>query len=328
MISLKDSYWQPIHREIQNFLWLQIFDPLFTLLSIKKPFQNAQTSRLQEAISEGRVFYHDGVFTGTFDIRTSKELSEFATYNPRSHSWVGAAPPEIVAEQARVAFENKRINDRIRELLPKFDASFEQAVKALGFPIMHVIDSLNGDIQGSLQSLAILPELTEEAKKNLAEFYNDKQRFNIEKWFPEQIDRLRQTIETNVKAGYNRDELERLISQEWEVSANKARFLARQETSIFVSTFRDQRYQSAGVEEYVWMSSHDSRCREANKYGGPAHGPGGPLHGHVFRFDSPPASGTHGEHENPGIPFGCRCIAKPILKQKLGFGLTYLKTEA
>ena len=104
-----------------------------------------------------------------------------------------------------------------------------------------------------------------------------------------------------------------MIRQEWEVSANKAKFLARQETSLFISKIRDERYQSAGVEEYIWMSSGDARCREANKYGGPSHGPGGPLHGKRFRFDNPPASGTHGEHENPGIPFGCRCVARPVL---------------
>ena len=46
LIHLKDSYWQPIHREIQNFLWSNLFDELFTVLAIKKPFQNAKVSHL------------------------------------------------------------------------------------------------------------------------------------------------------------------------------------------------------------------------------------------------------------------------------------------
>lgn len=313
VIRLQDSYWQPIHREIQNFLWLQFFNPIFDILAIKKPFENARLDSLQTAMTEGRVFYDNGVFSGKFDIRTSKELSEFATFNPRSGTWVGLPPPEIVATAAKIKLEAQKINERIAALLPKFDANFEAAIKNLAFPILHVIDAMNDGLQQSLGSLAILPELTPDAYRNLIETYNDHQRFNIQNWAPEQIDRLRNVIEQNVKAGYNRQELERSIAEEWEVSANKARFLARQETSIFVSTFRDERYQSAGVEEYIWMSSNDARCREANKYGGPAHGPGGPLHGHKFRFDDPPASGTHGEHENPGIPFGCRCIARPVL---------------
>lgn len=313
MIKLQESYWQPIHIEIQNFFWMQFFDPIFNILDIKKPFQNAGYSALQEAIKEERVFYANGVFTGEFNIRISRELSQFATFNPRSRSWVGMPPPEIMATAARVKFEAKAINDRIASLIPKLDANIDQAIQNLAFPIAHTIDSMEGVIIGSLQSLGMVPELTEDAKRNLIEFYNDRQKLNIENWQPEQIDRLRGVIEQNVLNGYNRSELENLIKQEWDVSANKARFLARQETSLFVSKFRDERYQSAGVQEYIWLSSHDARCRESNKYGGPSHGPGGPLHGKKFRFDSPPVSGTKGERQNPGVPFGCRCIAKPVL---------------
>lgn len=313
MIRLQESYWSPIRQEIQTFLWVQFFNPIFDILNIRKPFENAQVSFLQAAIRDGKVFYDNGVFRGAFDIRTSRELSQFAKFDYHSKTWIGLPSPKIMATAARVKFEAQAVNQKIASLLPKFQANFEHAIKALSFPIMHVIDNVNGVIQGSLQSLAVLPELTDDAKRNLAEFYNDQQKLNIVNWQPEQITRLRQVIEQNVKAGYNIRELEDLIKQEWEVSANKAKFLARQETSLFVSRFRDERYQSAGVEEYIWMSSNDARCREENKYGGPAHGPGGPLHGKKFRFDDPPVSGTRGERENPGIPFGCRCIAKPVL---------------
>jgi SPP1 gp7 family putative phage head morphogenesis protein len=315
VIILKESYWQPIQSEIQNFLWLQFFDPIFDILDIKKPFQNSGTpsSYLQSAIKEGRINYQNGVFSGVYDIRSVKELSEFAVFDKRSHTWVGMPPPEIAATAARVKFEAKAINDKISGLLPKFQANFDRVIKTLGFPIWPVINSITGDLQNSLNDMAVLPELTPDAYKKLIDFYNDQQRLNIVNWQPEQMTRLRQVIEQNVKSGYNLKELENLIKQEWDVSANKAKFLARQETSLFVSRFRDERYQSAGVEEYIWFSSNDARCRDANKYGGPSHGPGGPLHGKKFRFDSPPASGTHGEHQNPGIPFGCRCIAKPVL---------------
>lgn len=317
MIRLQDSYWQPIHAEIQNFLWTELFDPIFNILAIRKPFQNAYLGNLEQAIADGRVHYGNGVFSapdGRFGIKVLRELSEFATYERYSRTWIGLPPPPIIATAARVKFESQRINERVAEVLPKFEANFEEALKGLTFPIVHVISAMNEGLQQSLGTLAILPELTPEAYANLIGFYHDQQRLNIQNWEPEQISRLRNVIEANVKAGYNRQELETMIRQEWEVSANKARFLARQETSLFVSRFRDERYQSAGIEEYIWMSSGDSRCRGANKHGGPAHGPGGPLHGHKFRFDDPPVSGTRGERENPGVPFGCRCIARPVLK--------------
>jgi len=316
MLRLKDSYWLPIHQELQNFIWLNLFDPIFNILEIKKPFQNARVTALVQAIEEGRINYDNGVFSGVFDIRTSRELSEFATFSPVGKTWVGMPPPEIAAAALKIKAAAQAMNEKVARLLPQFDARVTQAIKALRFPVNPLIQVLAGDAAESIRGLAVMPDYTPGAVARLADEYNDAQRFNVQNWFPEEIQRLRDAIEKNVTGGYNIRELEALISSEWEVSQNKARFLARQETSLFVSKIRDERYQSAGIVEYIWMSSNDARCREANKYGGPAHGPGGPLHGKKFRFDDPPVSGTRGERENPGVPFGCRCIARPVLPSR------------
>jgi SPP1 gp7 family putative phage head morphogenesis protein len=316
MIQLKDVYWRPVEAQIQALWWDHVFGPMFSVLDMAKPFKNANVSALLDAMDRGAIFYDSGVFSGAFDARTSKELSQFATFDGRSRTWLGMPPPQVIAEAARIKFESKRLNERIATMVPKFQDAVDQALKDIAFPMNTVIVDLARQAQVDMVDLSVMPELTEEAAARLAQNYNESQVLNIKDWSPEQTERLRAVIERNVRSGYNVNELRALIMAEWGVSSNKARFLARQETSLFVSDFRDERYQSAGVEEYVWFSAHDSRCREANKYGGPAHGPGGPLHGHTFRFDDPPVSGTRSERENPGRPFGCRCIAKPILPKR------------
>jgi uncharacterized protein with gpF-like domain len=52
-----------------------------------------------------------------------------------------------------------------------------------------------------------------------------------------------------------------MIENEWTVSSNKSRFLARQETSLFFSNLQLDRAGRAGVRRYRWSTSHDERVR-------------------------------------------------------------------
>ena len=70
-----------------------------------------------------------------------------------------------------------------------------------------------------------------------------------------------------------------------------------------MSKLREERYRDIGVTRYVWRAVGDSRTRPLHKE----------LDGKVCLFAAPPISGTKGERENPGIPYGCRCIAIGIL---------------
>lgn len=317
MIRLKDSYWAEPEVILRDFLWDTVFRQLFALFDEEDPRRdNIKTTALMSALKSGAIHYQAGVFSGQFNIATSKELSAFAAFDGRSKTWIGFPPTEIITEAQRIKYAARGLNDRISTLLPQFQTRIDKQLKDLAFPMKTVIVDLESAAEVEMTDLSVWPVLTESAMKRLISGYNENQQLNVKNWAPEQVERLRAMVEKNVREGYNVGEMRELLMNEWGVSFNKAKFLARQETSLFVSTFRDERYQSAGVEEYVWLSAHDSRCREANRYGGPAHGPGGPLHGHTFRFDDPPVSGTRGEKENPGVPYGCRCIARPVLPKR------------
>ena len=83
------------------------------------------------------------------------------------------------------------------------------------------------------------------------------------------------------------------------VTENRARLIARDQSSKLNSALTQQRSQNLGVEEYVWRTSGDERVREAHRG----------KNGKVFRWDDPPKDTGH-----PGQDIQCRCVAQPIIK--------------
>ena len=69
------------------------------------------------------------------------------------------------------------------------------------------------------------------------------------------IGEIRAMVATNAKAGYRFDSLVDRIQNRYSVTKNKAEFLAQNETSIYTSKVREQRFGDVGVTEYIWQSS-------------------------------------------------------------------------
>ena len=61
--------------------------------------------------------------------------------------------------------------------------------------------------------------------------------------------------------------------------------------------------RDAGVEEYIWSTSGDSRVRESHKK----------LNGKRFRWDDPPVVDEKtGRRCHPGEDYECRCVALAV----------------
>lgn len=313
MLRLEDKDWAPVDVDLQVKFYDWYFVQIFELLELEKPaLENDIPTALIRAIREGTVTYAQGVFSGTYSAKISKELSQFATFDGRTKQWKGLAPPNVAGVAAVANAHARALNEKIASLIPRMYTRVEEVSSTLSFPIRDAMARWDAIAEKDIANIKVLPEMTQAMQQRLYDAYTNNQQLNIKNWNEDQVTRLREAVERNAKQGYNRLELEDFIRYEWNVTRNKARFLARQESSLFLSTFRDERYMDAGITTYRWSSSHDSRCREANRYGGPAHGPGGPLDGHVFEFGNPPVSGPKGERQAPGVPFGCRCVAVPL----------------
>ncbi len=79
----------------------------------------------------------------------------------------------------------------------------------------------------------------------------------------------------------------------------RAKLIARDQTSKLNSALNQQRQQNLGVEEYIWRTAGDDRTRSNHAS----------KNGKTFRWDSPPKDTGH-----PGQDVQCRCVAQPIIK--------------
>lgn len=110
-------------------------------------------------------------------------------------------------------------------------------------------------------------------------------------------------IETVVFTGTTRSNaagsMIKQIQKIGKVTANRAKLIARDQTSKLNAALTQQRSENLGVEEYIWRTAGDERVRETHRS----------KNGKVFRWDNPPKDTGH-----PGQDIQCRCVAQPIIK--------------
>jgi SPP1 gp7 family putative phage head morphogenesis protein len=148
-------------------------------------------------------------------------------------------------------------------------------------------------------------DLTEQQKQDLVDTYQKNIELYINDWKDEAIERLREKTQANAALGYRSDRLARIVKTEFGVSKNKAKMIARQETSLFVSKYREERYTGAGIKQYIWSTSQDQRVRHDHA----------DLNHKIFSWDEPPiVDQSTGKRGNPGTDFNCRCLALPLIR--------------
>lgn len=93
------------------------------------------------------------------------------------------------------------------------------------------------------------------------------------------------------------------IQETFNISKNKAKLLANDQTSKLCAKLSQFQQQDAGCDEYIWSSSGDARVRDRHR----------DLHGKKFRWDEPPVVDEKtGRRCHPGEDYNCRCIAIPV----------------
>jgi len=306
-VKMTESSYGNIELEIKkyfyDFYWKEILE------SLDDPYYLYNSkSALITAIRQGKIHYDSGIFTGTFNAKISKELSSFAKYDGRSKTWAGIPPSEVSAAAAVSNNKARQLNTKIKELISRIPARVSEAIKSLSYsidtPLLNFSKQAGQDLKSLGISIDMTPELSERLKKN----YTNNQNLNIKNWTDDQIVRLREMIEKNSLTGFNRSELEASIMYEYHVTMTKAKFLARQETSLFMAEVRDERYRDAGITKFRWSATGgktgDGRTRKLHRE----------LHGETFYYSSPPIIDERtGERGFPGQAYGCRCTAIPVL---------------
>ncbi|RTL04666.1 hypothetical protein EKK58_10170 [Candidatus Dependentiae bacterium] len=316
MIKLKpiydfDRYSLPIAKAIFASLDQTIFVPLFEILKDPNVRLNSSNALL-DALRDGRLIYRNGFFLGDLNVALSKGLRAIgAKFNKvrKSYQLEQEFLPIDVKFAIREGNEYQSLKvTKAEEFLKKLEGAKIRKPNVQKH-LEDTVFSLDKQFHATTQKITphdLEIPLDPRFEEELSEAYTQNLDYYIQKWQDEQILRLRTKIHQKVSEGVRAESLLDVIKSERNVTYNKAKFLARQETSLMVSKYREIRYKDIGVNKYIWSTSHDSRVRHDHKE----------LDGKVFSFDNPPVTDDRtGARNNPGEDFNCRCVAIPIVTE-------------
>jgi SPP1 gp7 family putative phage head morphogenesis protein len=125
----------------------------------------------------------------------------------------------------------------------------------------------------------------------------------------ETMTRMENIIQGGYLRGASNTEMGKLIQEAYGVEKDRALFIARDQTSKLNAELTQSQQKDAGVEEYVWDSSGDSRVRPCHRE----------LNGKTISWNDPPEMWYEtkggrvytGRRCHPGEDYQCRCVALP-----------------
>lgn len=127
------------------------------------------------------------------------------------------------------------------------------------------------------------------------------------------LDRVETLVLTNMRAGLRPSAIQQQLQDQFSITKNRAKMIARDQTSKATNGLARKRMQASGIEFFQWIDSSDQRVRTrhrniANKL--TMYGLG------IYRWDDLPLS-DKGEPIAPGDDYQCRCIARPVLRSEV-----------
>ena|SRR6185312_14646044 len=315
--------YEAIEKRLKVYFRRHLYRPIIAMMRLSEGLlRNARRRNpLMDALFAGILSYSNGVFSGKFTADTSKALRELgAQFNSKEGTW---RLPQLPAELRNMVtaseqhFQKKlaEVDQKLSQILPAEIAKKFKCEDLFDRTIWKVDEQFRKNVR----KLAITPHIPPGQRKQIAAEWQNNMELWIKDWTEEEIKNLRKKVRAHVFEGNRQESLSRMIQSSYRVSENKAKFLARQETSLLMAKLKEVRYTSAGIMEYRWGCVHQPHDKSPNQ-----HTPGnvryshGILEGKIFRWDSPPVTTNPGEkvrRNNPGQDYSCRCFARPLLRK-------------
>lgn len=328
LAPIKDKlhYHTPVKDELLWFWWSNIYLPLLEIIkkhsgvAVKTKY-NVRKAALLRALEDSVVTYQDGFFVGQFNAEISKDCRSLgAEWNKTKKAFKIALVllPQDIHNAIRSGEEKlRKLSEEIKAKLKEIDTVQLKAKLNFVDYAQGIVQDLQKQLRKTLASAITVPmEFTPEIEKRLAEGYSAELNSYTDDFSKETIDRLHEVVRENVSEGFRADKLAKVLRSDFDVkSKQKAKFLAKQETSILVSNYREARYTELGLDKYMWSTSKDSAVRPDHK----------DLDGRVFEWDKPPITDkATGSRNNPGKDWGCRMRIHPCNRRnKMMYGYIY-----
>lgn len=321
--QLRQADWAPVARQLDTIYREEVLADVLLVIreaTVQRIHNATGDAALRSALRSGKIQYAAGVFSGNFTAAVSSAIKRLGgRFLKRSGIFKieQARVPAWVIEEAG--------NYRVRAITAHqaIQSQLEQAVQRVQgakyqIDAKETVDRVDSGWRASAAKLKVKPELSAEAKKNLATDYSENLSLSINKWLEKDILALRQDVQQNAEEGYRFDRLIERIQYRAGVGRRKAKFLARQETGLFISNYRSQRFQETGVRRYEWSTSHDARVRPEAALTPLERIHAGNhriLDGQTFTYagKAPAHYMSSGKACNPGEDYNCRCVDIPVL---------------
>lgn len=326
-IIYKDSW----HKQLADYLSVLIktlvFDPLIKdENTIKK---NAKTTLLEDAIIEGTITYKYDYFEGSFNAKINKELISIGAVFKRN-KWIipnSKLPFEI--KQAIQINKNEMIKLRanienrlniIKENVTAFIKNMD--VESLGLKNIseELFNKLNKEFKRTIRNkLAVQPKLDKTGlaqvkdeylitielpiKVDLSRDFKTGIRNSFDNFSQDTVEKLRKGLHELILDGSPRQVVRDYIKSKLKISADRCKFIARQETALLTTAFKKAQYQQYGIDKYIWRTMGDHKVRESHDR----------LDGKVIDWNNPPiVDEKTGRRDHAGNDFNCFIGETPV----------------
>lgn len=307
-----DKDYEAIEKVLRSLFRSELYLPMVKELGEKRNvLKNDSRTKFLEAINSGRIQFNRGTFSGRFSAAISKELKALgARWERKTGTWKlsqSSLPLEvrmaISVSESTFRAKMERVDRKLAQILPEQIADKLKISKLFESTLWKT----DNDFRKSLKQIIITPKLSPEAKKRIADEWQNNMKLWIKDWTQKEIVKLRKDMHDSVFAGNRNAYALKMIKKSYDVSINKAKFLARQETRLLLTKFKQTRYEDAGVQEYKWGISNNSiQGKNAPYIKGQVRHDHGVLAGKVFSWQNPPITDTiTGSRNNPGQDYNC-----------------------
>lgn len=308
-IRAKILYSHALARAVEREIYFLIYKPLLDLLTIPDVRANSPVDVLVRAFEQGKIYYENGFIYGVFNASISKTITELGgKFNKVKKAFkfdLTRLPAQVKAAMAKGKMAEQESVQKVKQ--KAIEMSFDNLnVHDINAIAGRTLDDLHEQFKKvTPEDLGVPVEMSEERQEAIKQDYISNVNLRIKDYADGAIERLRYRVVQEVGRGTRADSLKDILKAEYGMSSNHVKFIARQETSLFVARFRQVRYEEAGINQYRWSTSSDERVRPDHRV----------LDNKIFSWDAPPISNRiTGDRNNPGQDYGCRCVALPIVK--------------
>lgn len=309
-----------LSKNIIEYLKEVLFIPMITMY--KSTYNdniklNALSSELEQAFKANRIYYKDGYVYGKLNAKLSKELQDLgAVYNKNKKAFkLEEAPIEIT----NIIYSNqnklKQMVYNLDDFLNDYVSNLDSSLQFLNLSYNDTLNNYHEQLKDNLSEFGIIPNLNNYEKESLNNNYTETTKKYIKNWLEKDIIKFRNEMKQYVlEDGYNSLTLAKKIQKQYNVSQDKAVFLARQESNLLLAEYSKNKYKKMGFNSYEWQTANDEKVRDypKNNESGGNHKA---LNHLIFNYDDPPiVNQITGERANPGEAYNCRCVGAPVIK--------------